>query len=302
MKILVTGSSGYIGSSVIERLGGRFSFVSFDIRENSKDDIRDLARLKRAVQGVDGVLHLAAISRPKWGFEDPYGCISTNVLGTLNVLEAVRRKNPRAWVILGSSREVFGNVKKFPGTEKTPRAPLNAYAVSKVMGEDMLRQYAANYGLSCLTIRFCGVYTGVRDVLDRVIPRFILRALRGAPLEVEGGDQAFDFVHIEDTVVGIRRAIQFVSKKHGSFYDDVTLARGKPATLNELAAVVIRLIGSKSRVVHVRARTYDQRGFWGSFSKAKKLFGWTPKISLEDGLVKSIKELKLLGTRRGYKK
>lgn len=302
MKILVTGSSGYIGSSFIERHKGRFSFVPFDIRENPKDDVGNLLRLKNAVKGVDGVLHFAAVSRPKWGFANPHHCIATNALGTLNVLEAVRTVNLRAWVILGSSREVFGNLRKFPGTEKTPRAPLNAYAVSKVMGEDMLRQYAANYGLTCLTIRFCGVYTGVKDVRDRVIPRFILQATHGDPLEVEGGNQAFDFVYIDDTVEGILRAVQFVSKKHGSFYDDVTLARGKPITLNKLAAVVVRLTGSKSKIVHVSPRTYDQRGFWGSFAKAKKMFGWTPKVSLEVGLEKSIKELGQPGFKAGYKR
>lgn len=300
-KILITGSAGYIGSSFRARFRGRFSFINFDIAENKKNDVRDFERVKRAVRNADGVLHFAAVSRPKWGFEDPYRCLTTNVLGTVNVLEAVRQINPRAWVILGSSREVFGNVKKFPATEATPRSPLNAYAVSKVAGEDLLRQYAANYGLRCLALRFCGVYTGAKDILDRVIPRFILQALQGVPITIEGqGIERFDFVFIDDALDGIFRAIRFLSVKPKGFYDDVTLAHYEPVSLYALAQLIIRFSRSRSAIQFVRTRSYDQKGFWASFAKAKKTLGWIPKFSLEKGLQKAIEELKPIAQRSGF--
>jgi|SRR3989338_17559 len=308
MKILLTGGSGYIGSSVIKRLGGRFSFaspesikwVNFDIKEKKKDDVRNLSRLLDAVKGVDGVVHLAAISRPKWGFQDPLTCLDTNIRGTFNVLEAVRLKNPKAWVILGSSREVFGNL-KYSGKETSPRNPRNAYAVSKCAGEDLLKQYAENYGLSCLTIRFCGVYTGRDDILDRVIPRFINQARRGAPITIEGdGKKKYDFVYIDDAVDGIARAIRFISSKPKGFYDDITLSRQKPTSLLKLAKLIMKLTRSRRRIIFQKNRSYDQDNFWGSFAKAKRLLGWSPKISLHEGLIRSIEELKPIVNRRSY--
>ena len=295
-KILVTGSAGYIGFSLKERYGARFSFIDYDIKENRKNDVRDLSRLKRAIKGVDGVIHFAAISRPKWGYEDPYTCLSTNIMGTANVLEAVRKVNPKAWVILGSSREVFGDLKKLPGDEKSPRRPLNAYGVSKVCGEDLLKQYAANYGLRCLTLRFCGVYTGKRDIPERVVPRFIKEALRGRTIFVEGNGRKkfFDFVYINDALDGIVRAMRYASFKKGGFYDDITLAANSPVSIYNLARLIILFVGSRSGIKFIKNRSYDQSGFWGKYDKAKKLLGWRPKIRMKEGLKRAISELKPL--------
>lgn len=295
-KILITGSSGYIGSSFKTRYAKRFSFVDYDIRENRKNDVRDLSRLKRAIKGVDGVIHLAAVSRPKWGYKDPYTCLSTNIMGTVNVLEAVRKVNPGAWVILGSSREVFGDLKKLPGDEKSPRGPLNAYGISKACGEDLLKQYASNYGLRCLTLRFCGVYTGKGDILERVVPKFILTALRDAPLLIEGNGKkkSFDFVYIDDALAGIAKAIHFVSRKKPGFYDDITLAANSPTSIYDLAKIIIELAGSHGRVIVSKDRTYDQLGYWGKYDKAKKLLGWRPEVRIKDGLEKAVLELKPL--------
>lgn len=292
-KVLVTGGSGFIGGSLRKVFPANFSFVNLDIKENSRDDVRDLERVLKAIRGVDGVVHLAAISRPKWGFEDPHLCFETNVFGTLNVLEAIRRENPKAWLVFGSSREVFGNA-KLPADEKTPRQPLNAYGASKASGEDLLKIYARNYGLRCMTLRFCGVYTGVHDIPDRVIPLFIHQALRGVPLTIEGdGKKKFDFVYIGDALDGVLRSIQFVAKQKPGFYEDVTLAVNNPVSLHDLASIVIRLSGSRNKILYKSDRSYDQMGFWGSREKVKKLLGWEPRISLEEGLFRSIRELKL---------
>ena len=293
-KILLTGSAGYIGSSFIKRYGKCFSFVEYDIREKYKDDVLDLSRLKKIVSRVDGVLHLAAVSRPKWGYMDPYRCLVTNILGTINVLEAVRKENPSAWVILGSSREVFGDLKKLPGDEKSPRLPLNAYGVSKVCGEDLLKQYALNYGLRSLSLRFCGVYTGKKDILDRVIPRFILEALRGRAIMIEGDGRKklFDFVYIDDALLGMEKAIGYIARRKKGFYDDITLAAHSPVSIYDLARLIIKLTGSRSSIKSGRSRNYDQKGYWGKYSKAKRILGWWPKTSIEDGLKKAIEELK----------
>lgn len=302
MQILVTGGSGYIGSSVIKRLGGRFSFVNYDIRKNSKDNILDLLRLKKAVKGVDGILHLAAISRPKWGFSDPYHCLTTNIMGMVNVLEALRRVNPRAWIIFGSSREVFAGINYFPADETSLRIPLNAYGVSKTTGEDLVRQYARNYGLRGLTLRFCGVYTGKNDILDRVIPRFISLALRQEPLMVEGRGKRYDYVYIDDVIDAIERAIRYMARQKTGFYDDITLSANSPISLGNLARLIIRLTKSKSKIGHTKERSYDDSGFWGNPAKAKRILGWRPRTTLQDGLLCSIEELKPAIHKARYRK
>ncbi len=304
MKILITGGSGYIGSEVRKNLGHTFSFVNFDIRQNPKDDVRNLARLCKAVRKVDGVLHFAAISRPKWGYENPHLCLDTNIRGTYNLLEAVRRENPKAWVILGSSREVFAGLAKFPLTEKDPKFPLNAYGVSKATGEDLLKQYAENYNLRTLVIRFCGVYTGRKDILDRVIPRFIGQAIKGKKLVIEGDGKkkAYDYVYITDVVRAIEKAANFINKKPKGFFEDINLVADAPLTMFNLARLIIALAKSKSKISYLPERSYDTgRGFTGSYRKAQKLLSWSPRVGFKEGLTRSIEELKPIFARGGYK-
>ncbi len=293
MKILITGGSGYLGSETRKRLGRRFSFINFDIKNDTKHDIRSFPSVKKAVVDINGILHFAAISRPKWGFQDPRLCLTTNINGTFNVLEAVRQMNPAAWIIFASSREVFGNLRKLPAKEESPRHPLNAYGVSKKSGEDLLEQYAKNYGLRCLTLRFCGVYTGKNDILDRVVPRFIGQALRDENITIEGsGKQLGDYVYIDDVINGIEKAVSYISKRRSGFYDAINLVAENPVSLEDLAKSIRRFTKSKSKIVHLPPRHYDQQGFFGSFAKADKVLEWQPRISLKIGLQKSIRELK----------
>ncbi len=294
MKILITGGSGYIGTSLRKQLGRIYSFKNYDIKDDKRNDIRDFARLEKVVDGVAGVIHLAAISRPKDAFLDPYTCLTTNIDGTVNILEALRKKNPKAWTIFSSSREVYGGNKKFPVDEMSPRLPLNSYAVSKVSGEDLMRQYSQNYGLKTMILRFCGVYTGTNDILDRVVPRFIILALQNKPITLEGNGKKklFDFVYIDDVLSGIKKSIGFIQKKPKGFCDDFTLSANNPISLFSLAEKIIELTGSNSKIINVPERSYDVAGFWGKYAKAEKHLNWRPTVGLDDGLRRSIKEMR----------
>lgn len=285
-KILITGSSGFIGSNLSDFLEKRgIEVIAYDLRNTPSNDVKNFANLKEKINGVGGVVHLAAVSRVKWGFENPLECVSTNIGGTANVLEAIRQSNGKQpWMVFGSSREVFGESRPLPVTEETPRRPMNVYGITKMAGEDLCQSFSMNYGLKTRVLRFSNVYTGKNDQLDRVIPRFILQALKNDDLVINGtGEELFDFTYIKDTIEGIWGCIQEVDISQ-KLYDDFILSTGRAISLRELAEMIVGEAGSKSKIIYIEGRAYDVSKFYADPEKAKRILGYNPAISLEDGL------------------
>ncbi|MFX1496466.1 MAG: NAD-dependent epimerase/dehydratase family protein [Promethearchaeota archaeon] len=296
MKLLITGSEGFIGSAlkgVLEK--NDIESISYDIRGNPKDDVKDLHNLKAKMRDVNGVIHLAAVSRVKLAQENPLECIQTNIGGTINVLEAARHgTNNHPWVIFGSSREVYGESPILPVTEESPRNSINIYGVSKVTGEDMCKIYSSHYGVKARVLRFSNVYTGLKDHLDRVIPKFIIQALNDEDLIINGsGNEQFDFTYIEDTVRGVYLCIQEVLKSNIPF-DHYNISSGIPISLRGLADLIIEKTKSNSNIKFVKARSYDVGRFYAMPIKAEKKLGFKTSISLDNGIDLAIKELKRL--------
>jgi nucleoside-diphosphate-sugar epimerase len=292
MKILITGSSGFIGSNLKDFLNNKgIEVVDYDLKHDPAQDVRDFPLLKETAKGVDGIVHLAAVSRVLWGHEDPLKCVNVNVGGTASALEVCRQaKNP--WLIFGSSREVFGEPKELPATERTPRKCINVYGATKVAGEDLCRFFAENYGLKTRVLRFSNVYTGPRDQLDRVTPKFILQAAKNEDLYINGtGQELFDFVYIKDTIQGIWGCIQEIEKSN-KLFDDFTLSTGKVTSLEQLAQIIIRATGSNSQIKHAPARDYDVNRFYADPQKAKHFLGYNPKTTLEEGINLAVKKLR----------
>ena len=295
MKVLITGSSGFIGSALKQLLEEKGAeIVSYDIREDPLDDVRDYSALRSKIRGVDGVVHLAAVSRVKLAHEHPLDCVNTNVGGIINVLESAREvfsKNGRPWVIFGSSREVYGEPTNLPVVESSPRKAINVYGVSKLSGEELCKVYSDNYGLKTRVLRFSNVYTGINDHLDRVIPKFILRAYKNDDLVINGlGVEIFDFTYISDTIQGIWGCIQEI-EGNPYLFDDFNLSTGIPVSLRELAELIIKKTGSKSKIKYKKARTYDVNKFYANPNKARNKLGFSPNVNLENGLNLAIKEL-----------
>lgn len=289
MRILVTGSAGFIGSSLKDLLEEKgIEVISYDLKDTPPNDVRDISNLKSKMEGVDGVLHLAAISRVKLAYEDPFNCVHTNIGGIANVLEVARffkkKNNFSPWVIFASSREVFGEPEELPVTEKSPRKAINVYGVAKIAGEELCKIFARNYGLKTRVLRFSNVYTGKRDQLDRVTPKFLLQALKNEDLVINGtGQELFDFTYIGDTIEGIWGCIQEIERSQQTF-DDFTLSTGIPVSLKELAEVIIEETGSKSKIKHAESRTYDVNNFYADPKKAKEILGFNPKTGLREGI------------------
>lgn len=293
MRILITGSSGFIGSALgnfLEKQG--IEVLHYDLKDNPPNDTGDFANLRGKMAGADGVVHLAAVSRVIKAFEDPLACINTNVGGTINVLEAARQADHRPWVIFGSSREVFGESRPLPVTEETPRHPMNVYGIAKIAGEDLCNIFSKDYGLKTRALRFSNVYTGSNDQLDRVIPKFILKAVKNEDLVINGtGQEIFDFTYIDDTIRGIFGCIQEVEKSQQP-YNDFILASGRPTSLSELAEIVIKALNSRSKIKYSQGRSYDVNKFYADPVKAKQILGFNPKTVLEEGIIKVIEEFK----------
>jgi len=299
MKLLVTGSSGFIGSALknyLEKKG--IEIIPFDIKEDPNQDICNFGKLNQKVSEIDGIIHLAAVSRVKLAFEDPINCIHTNVGGTVNILESVKlkgiNKTQHPWVIFGSSREVYGEALSLPVTEINIKKPINIYGVSKLSGENLCRIYSTNYNVKTRILRFSNVYTGLNDHLDRVIPKFIFKAFNNEDLVINGsGEEIFDFTYISDVIHGIWSCIQEIERNQ-HLLDDFNLSSGIPISLKNLSEIIIKKTNSASHIKYVKSRSYDVNKFYADPQKANKILKFLPKVQLEEGIKLAISEFRNL--------
>jgi nucleoside-diphosphate-sugar epimerase len=288
-RILITGSSGLVGSALVPALTSLGVEVArLDITANgaARGDVRDRERLRRAIAGADGVIHLAAVSRVLWGERDPELCWSTNVTGLQNVLELAASSPARTWVIFASSREVYGQPDRLPATEDCRVRPVNVYGRSKVEGEQLVSA-AQRDGVRACTIRLSNVFGSTADHADRVVPAFARAAVLGHDLRVDGADHTFDFTHIDDVTRGIVALTELLGSR-GVVPPPIHFVSGIPTTLGELAAMAIRIAGTSSGVRLATPRDFDVARFFGSSARAEALLGWKPRVHLEEGLTRLI--------------
>ncbi len=312
MQILITGGAGFIGSNLAERLiNNRDKVTILDIvsvPDNLsliKDqctyicgDVRNTKLLENLFlnNNFDGIIHFAAVSRVIWGEEEPQKCKDINITGTRLLLEKIKLNKKRPWFILGSSREVYGEPNKLPVTEDFPKEPINLYGKTKLTGEELVRKYANEQGLKAAILRFSNVYGNEKDIMDRVIPRFVIAALSGKNIEIHGGEQLFDFTHIEDTLNGIIKTIEYLSNHHeinsGSHVEDFHILTGKGTTLQEVVKIISLHLKNKPNVIYTDPRDYDVNKFYGDTSKARKILDFNAEILIQEGIPLTIKQFK----------
>jgi len=319
-RILITGGAGFIGSNLAERLMRIGNEVVLLDKENNPlnikyfedgleyvcTDVCSHSKVRSLLQenGISGVVHLAAVSRVIWGEEQPKECLRTNVQGTKNLLDAIRESGKRPWIIFGSSREVYGEPIEFPVKEDHPKAPMNIYGRTKLEGEKIIREFSKKNRSHAAILRFSNVYGNERDILDRVIPRFVLSGLKDQPMEIHGGNQFIDFTHINDTVDGIIRTInnlekkEIDSKKHngnGSTYcDDFHLLPGRPFTLQQVASTIADHLKTEGPIHYCEPRNYDVERFHGDPEKAARILGFKARIPPEVGIPKTVDRFRVV--------
>ena len=252
-------------------------------------DIRDPEAVREAVKGNDAVFHLAAVSRVAWGEQDPLTCWGTNASGSVNVLEACRKaEEDRPVLFYASSREVYGEPQHLPVRESHPKNPKSFYGVSKLGAEQACLAYSRGVGggppVRHVVLRFSNVYGSERDLPERVIPKFMGKALRGEDILLFGGDQVLDFTFVDDTVDGIIKAYEAASDDGAILGEDFHFATGRGCSVSELAATIVRLTGSPSRIIQGPAQSFDVRTFYADTHKCQEMLGYKAKTSLEDGL------------------
>lgn len=290
VTLLITGNEGLIGKELSKKLAEKkINVIGFDIRNN--ENILDDKSLEKIICDVDGVVHLAAVSRVIAGYNDPYKAIMTNIIGTANILDLIRRKNPSCWMIFGSSREVYGEARHIV-KESDPQNPVNVYGATKSAGEYLSLCYGDNYNLRTFVVRFSNVYGGLNDHPDRVVPKFFTQALSNADITIYGGDQVFDFVHLSDAVDGIMKLIQKIINSKKLENKTLNFLTGKSLSLVELANKIITLTHSKSRVQFLPRREFDVDTFVGDPSVTMRVLGWQPKTSIDQGLEYYLKLIK----------
>jgi UDP-glucose 4-epimerase len=286
-KVLVTGGAGFIGAHLVRRLVEQGDeVVAFDsMRRASRAvlaplegdgdgrvrvveaDIRDYAALERAMQGVGIVYHLAAQSNVMGAVTDPDYSITTNVLGTFNVLRAAAENGAKR-VVFTSSREVYGEATVLPVSESHPLLAKNQYGASKVAGEAYCRTFANTHGLSVQIVRFANVY-GPGDS-GRVIPLWLAAAQERRDIQVYGGEQLIDFLWVGTAVTSLLFAAEH------DLPGPVNIGSGKGTKILELADRVLSVCGGSSRVVKTPAREIEVAKFVADIAVMKSL-GLTPE-------------------------
>ena len=251
--------------------------------------MRDAQRVRQAVAGRHGIVHLAAVSRVLWGERDPQTCREVNLGGLRNVLAAARSRKHRPWIVFASSREVYGQPDRLPVAEDAPLRPINAYGRTKAEGERLVMA-ARDEGLRTAVVRLSNVYGSARDHADRVVPAFARNAAMGATLRVEGADHAFDFTHIDDAVRGIAALIRVLAG--GEAPPPIHLLTGRSHTLGDLAALAVELAGTGAPIAPAPPRSFDVSRFCGDPSRARRLLGWTPRVALPQGLARLIRDFR----------
>ncbi|HLD31535.1 MAG TPA: UDP-glucuronic acid decarboxylase family protein [Patescibacteria group bacterium] len=304
MHILVTGGAGFIGSHLCEKLlNSGHSVVGLDnlvtgARENIEHLLsnkrfkfyqRDINRPLHLAQKIDQIYNLACPASPIQYQKDPISTIKTNTLGMINVLEFALKHGAR--VLQASTSEVYGDPEVHPQVESyrghvNPIGPRACYDEGKRCAETLCFDYRRRYGLDTKVVRIFNTYGPRMAFADgRVVSNFIIQALHGQGLTIFGkGNQSRSFCYVDDLVNGLVAMMKTNKKVAGP----VNLGNPSEYQIKELAEAVIKLTGSKSKIVYRSLPEDDPQRRRPDISQAKKLLHWEPRVALTVGLNKTI--------------
>jgi nucleoside-diphosphate-sugar epimerase len=299
---LVTGGAGFIGSHLAEELARRGEHVrvvdnlSTGKRQNLahvpsveflEGDLADLEVARRAVQGIDYVLHQAAIPSVPRSVQDPITSNRANIDASLNVLVAARDAAVKRVVYAGSS-SAYGNTPTLPKVETMATAPLSPYALQKLVAEQYCQMFTRLYGLETVTIRYFNVFGPRQDPsspYSGVISLFISALCDARQPTIYGdGEHTRDFTYVANVVDGVLRACTAESAKG----EVINVATGGRISLNTLFKTIRELVRANIEPIYADPRPGDVKDSQADISKARRILGYQPTVSFEDGLAKTV--------------
>jgi UDP-glucose 4-epimerase len=305
-KVLVTGGAGFLGSHLVPRLLERGHSVtvldnlSAGKLENldgvldhpklvfQRGDILDKTLPNEVFDGVESIIHLAALIDISASVVNPCQNHEVNVDGTFNMLHAAIKHNVKKFVF-ASSTSIYGDVKTLPVQENSAPRPISPYAASKVAGEAYCSAFANCFGLETIVLRFFNIY-GLRSEnspYSGVITKFLRRILNGDILTIDGdGEQTRDLIHISDIV----KAVVLALEQEGLKGEVFNVCTGVPTSINQLMNALSEATGKKLLFKYGPPRQGDIRNSYGDPSRAAEKLGFKSSVSLVQGLTMLLKE------------
>ncbi len=312
-KVLVTGADGFIGSHLAEKLvkdgynvkafvyynsfntWGWLDTLPQDIMENIEifaGDIRDSNGVRTAIQGVEGVFHLAALIAIPYSYHSPDSYVDTNIKGTLNVLQAARDNKNVERVLVTSTSEVYGTAQYVPIDEKHPFQGQSPYSATKIGADRLAESFYRSFDLPVTIVRPFNTY-GPRQSARAVIPTIITQLLSGVTkIKLGSLTPTRDFNYVKDTVSGFV-AIAESDKTVG---EEINIATQKEISIGELAKTIIDQINPAAEIIcdeqRLRPEKSEVNRLLGSNVKIKQLTGWEPEYTLKEGIHETVAWIK----------
>ena len=301
-RVLVTGGAGFIGSNLVRGLldrgdevrvldnfstGNRANLEGLDV-EIVEGELRSYERVHNAVRTSEVVYHLGALGSVPRSVQDPLTSSAVNIEGTLNVLLAARDEDVRR-VVFSSSASVYGSSRQMPTTEEWSPDPVSPYGVAKLAAERYCVSFSRVYeSFESVVLRYFNVFGPRQSPFSQyaaAVPLFITQIAAGEPITVYGdGEQSRDFTYVGNVVDATIRA----GLADGTSGEIFNIAAGSPASVNQVADTIGRIVGKPVLRTELPPRAGDLRDSWADLGKAEALLGYRPQIDLETGLRRTV--------------
>ncbi|UQS13059.1 NAD-dependent epimerase/dehydratase family protein [Pseudomonas sp. HS6] len=300
MKITVFGGGGFIGSTIVDRLlqdkhsirvferprvPAYRTFLPDEQVEWMTGDLSDISSIKEAIDGVDVVLHLVSTTLPKSSNENPIYDVQSNVIATLQLLDAMVEKKVGRIVFISSGGTVYGAPKYIPIDEKHPTDPEVSYGITKLAIEKYLHLYSHLHGIKQVSLRVANPY-GERQRVETAqgaVGVFIHNVLKGLPIEIWGdGNVQRDFLHVSDVAEAFAKAVTYTGET--SVFN---ISSGIGTSLNSLMSMIEEVSGAPVARNYKPGRSFDVPVSVLCNKLAQDDLGWSPKISMKDGIFRT---------------